>query len=342
MLIERLAASEAGDDVLLLWNRCEADLPPGDDPIGLNELRQRHLHPGSDLQRSDWFVARDDAGRAAGLAGVERFFVGANRHLAECEIFVDPSLRRRGIARRLLAAVLDLADADQRASLVGWAPTTQACAGFWTTMGLRQRYVERVVRADLDQTDALLMRRWIDDDDADAKRFELVFWRGVCPELYRTHYADAETGLNDAPTGDLDIEDWKFDPTYMLERDRVWLDSGHEPWVLLALEPSTDAVAAVTEILVNEHRPTRAEQWTTVVLPSYRGLGLGRLLKATMFERLRADRREVRYLDSWNADSNATILAINEQMGFLPFREFAAWQGEAASVRRRLGSTDRA
>ena len=134
-MIAALPHTKAGADVLELWNRWEAELPPGGREISLAELQQRFLHPGGQRQRHDWFVWRDDTGTARGLAHLELWFDNANPELAECEIFVDPDLRRRGVGRRLPAHLLDAGEAERRSSLISWGPRTGPSAGFWETLG---------------------------------------------------------------------------------------------------------------------------------------------------------------------------------------------------------------
>lgn len=334
-MISALAAEDAGDDVLDLWNRWERELPPGERAIGLRELRSRFLHPGGARDRHDWFVERDHAGTARGLAHLERWFMAENRELAECEILVDPECRRRGVGRRLLRHLLDRASADQRTSLIAWGPRTAACTAFWEHFGLERRYDERISRCDLTTTDAELMQQWVDAARTRAADYELVFWRGLCPPELLERYAEAETAVNDAPIDELEMDGYHFDAAYMAERDALLLESGLEPWVYLALHRDSGRVAGVTEVFVNGHDPAYSEQWSTVVLAEHRRRGLGRLLKASMFLRLRRERPDVRYLDTGNAHSNEAMLAINVAMGFRPHRDYACWQGDIASIAAR-------
>ena len=73
------------------------------------------------------------------------------------------------------------------------------------------------------------------------------------------------------------------------------------------------------------------------VLAAHRRRGLGRLLKASVVERLRELRPDVRYLDTGNTGSKAAMLAINEQMGFSTYRTFACWQADVAAIRTAAG-----
>ena len=326
--ISPLPQREAGDDVLALWNRWEAELPPGERAIGLTELRDRFLHPGGRRRHHDWFVERDGDGVARGVAQLERWYAANNRHLAECQILVDPLARRQGIGRRLLAQIAEVSLADDRRSLISWGPLTQTSRAFWESFSLERRYSERISRCDLTKVDASLMRAWIDAARPLESDYELVFWRGSCPAEHTESYAEAETAVNDAPVDELELDDYVFDAEFMRERDRLSIETGQEPWVYLALHRASADTAGITTVFVNAHDPAYSEQWSTVVLDAHRRRGLGRLLKASMFERLRSERPDVRYLDTGNAHSNDPMLAINTAMGFRRHRDYACWQGD--------------
>ena len=84
--------------------------------------------------------------------------------------------------------------------------------------------------------------------------------------------------------------------------------------------------AGTTEVFVNRHRPAASWQWSTVVLPAHRGRGIGRWVKAAMWQRLRTTEPEVTALETGNAASNAHMLAINIEMGFQPTHLTGCWQ----------------
>ena len=74
--------------------------------------------------------------------------------------------------------------------------------------------------------------------------------------------------------------------------------------------------------------PGRSWQWNTVVLPDHRGRGIGRWMKAVMWQRLRATEPDVTMLHTGNAASNANMLAINTEMGFQPTHLMGCWQAD--------------
>ena len=104
---------------------------------------------------------------------------------------------------------------------------------------------------------------------------------------------------------------------------------------LLALIESGE-LAGFTEVVWNPYRPDILQQWGTGVKPTFRGLGLGRWLKAAMLEQVLRERPSVRVIRTGNATSNGPMLKINFDMGFKPYKAFQVWEVETEQVARVL------
>jgi RimJ/RimL family protein N-acetyltransferase len=68
-------------------------------------------------------------------------------------------------------------------------------------------------------------------------------------------------------------------------------------------------------VCVHELRPAIAAQEDTSVLPAHRGRRLGLRMKLAMLDWLRTERPDVESADTWNAQGNAPMIAINEALG---------------------------
>ncbi|MBA2697351.1 MAG: hypothetical protein H0U61_01080, partial [Nocardioidaceae bacterium] len=66
---------------------------------------------------------------------------------------------------------------------------------------------------------------------------------------------------------------------------------------------------------VDESRPGVAMQEDTTVVGSHRGHRLGMLLKATMLLWMRDANSGLETIDTWNAESNTHMIAINDALG---------------------------
>jgi RimJ/RimL family protein N-acetyltransferase len=67
-------------------------------------------------------------------------------------------------------------------------------------------------------------------------------------------------------------------------------------------------------------------QLDTSVLAAHRGHRLGLRLKLEMLDWLAEVEPQLRTLDTWNAASNAHMIAVNERTGFRLMGRAAAWQ----------------
>jgi GNAT superfamily N-acetyltransferase len=89
---------------------------------------------------------------------------------------------------------------------------------------------------------------------------------------------------------------------------------------------ATGQLVAFTQLGGHATSTWYAEQWDTIVAPEHRGHRLGTLIKVANLEYARAQRPEVRVVDTVNADSNPYMVAINEAMGFRSHRRLGEWE----------------
>ena len=87
----------------------------------------------------------------------------------------------------------------------------------------------------------------------------------------------------------------------------------------------------------NPKKPAYLNQGITAVWPEYRGRGIGRYLKAAMLQKMLAERPEVRFIRTDNAETNAPMRKINTELGFAPYRADYLWQAETARLKEFVG-----
>ncbi len=315
---------------LTLQQRVDRDRDPGLPVTPAEELRAVFDDDATDHCRHQRVVALAGA-EAAAIGHVELNTDAANANLAGVEITPAPE----EVSAAVLAELLERARGDGRSSIIAWGDHTPAANAFWTGLGAELRYTEQESRLDMGSVDAGLMAKWI---EAGPDDLELVYWARHCPTERLDALVATANAMNDAPTDDLELADTIVDRAMVLAEIEARAARGLECRGVLAVTADGEA-AGSTEVFVNRHRPAVSWQWSTVVLKAHRGRRIGRWLKAAMWQRLRDTDPEVTGLQTGNAASNAHMLAINTEMGFVPTHLMGCWQASAetlaAALRRR-------
>jgi len=321
---------------LALRRLLDEELSPGDPPIGPAELAG-DLHRGDDALEVGHVVAwRGD--RAVGVAGTQRHLRGVRPNVIEVDVEVDPAYRRSGIGSSLLHQALGRHATSGVDSVLSWGILSEEATAFWNGLGCPQVYLERESRLVLADVDPALMESWIARASERARDYTLVQWTDRCPDELLDSYAVVRTALNDAPQEGLDIDDYGWTPELVRRHEQRWVERGMRTLVNAAVHGPTSEVGGSTSVAVVPERPQMAFQADTGVLAAHRRRGLGRWLKACMWQRLRRDHPEARTIDTQNAHSNAAMLAINVEMGFRPHLTYAAWQAPLDTVNARLAA----
>ena len=321
------------DDLLAVWQGVDRVLEPDDPPMPRQEL-QAFLFATPPLQRHRIWLARL-AGEAAGLAYTEQALDGVNEAVVEVYAIVDPDLRRRGVGAALVRTALPAAVADGGTSLLGWA-ADDAGRGLCSALGLTFRSEDRCSRVQVADIDPDRQRRWIDEAPARAAGYRLVGWIGPCPDEWAEPHAAALASMVDAPLDDIDWDPQALTAAQVQDRERGFDGEGFDVVTTLALAPDGSA-AGVTQLMASRLRPYVGRQGDTGVLEAHRGHGLGRWLKAENLRRALAHQPAIGVIETYNAESNPHMLAINVEMGFRPHRVYSTWQGPIATAAAALG-----
>ncbi len=315
--------------VVALQHAVDAELDP-DDPPASDQRVLLDLTASTPIAEQRALIAWED-GVAAGLAERWHWYGRRNRDLGESSVVVHPDRRRRGIGTALARATARAFLADERTKLLTYGVESAATEAFWRRHGVDIGYRERESRLDVAAVDEALMARWIADRRERAADYRLVHWCGSPPDELLSTFRLARDAMNDAPMGTLDFEKG-LDDESEIEQFGEWVRaSGRESWVTAAVDPS-GAIGGFTAVWIDLLDPERSWQADTGVLPDHRGRGLGRWLKASMWERLRADAPDVTRLITENATDNDAMLAINVAMGFAPHRVRCGWQPDIEAL----------
>jgi RimJ/RimL family protein N-acetyltransferase len=149
---------------------------------------------------------------------------------------------------------------------------------------------------------------------------------GRCPDDLVDSYAALKgTLMVEAPMGDLDLEGERYDEARVRHEEQIAVDSGRTAYVTVAQDPDGEVVA-YTEVQVPAHEPGRSYQWGTLVDPRHRGHRLGLAVKVANLRALQAGQPGLRELFTYNAEVNAHMVAVNEQLGFAPIARCGEFQ----------------
>ena len=281
------------------------------------------------------FVLAEKDGQTVGFAHLELDHTGQNDGALIAQIEVHPDHRRAGVATKLLRESLAIGRSANRTRLFPWGRRTDPTVGFWTAMGAVDALSSLSSQLRFADVDQELLATWVANAEPARQRgYQLHQWTGRCPEDLIDQYAAALSGMSDAPLDDLDMEHEAHTPATIRQHEKRWLDVGSQPWAMLITGSDGDA-AAMTEVLVHRSRPQEVWQESTTTLEAHRRQGLGRWIKAAMMQWLLTDLEHADTIETGNADSNTSMLAINTEMGFTYRFSFASFQADFADLKVR-------
>lgn len=292
----------------------------------------RHLYPGTESQR---FLARLD-GEPAGALNLE-FTTLDNLDNAYAEIIVHPAHRRRGIGRALYAQAVELTRAGGRKRLMG--NTVEELAGgparegagsaFAAAMGASAALRQVRRKLQLSHVDQAALDRLLADAYARAGGYSLVQWRDRVPDEYVDDVAVLDARMvTDAPMGDLAWEEEKIDAARIRGNEAVRALHGTRAYATGVREDSSGQLVALTALVLFRTVPEHAWQGITLVHPANRGHRLGTVVKIENLRYALAHEPAATAIDTFNAEVNSYMIAINEAMGFRPIDASVEWQQE--------------
>jgi GNAT superfamily N-acetyltransferase len=318
----------------------ERESTPEDPPTPIHEQIAGWRNLPGFAEIACWIV-RDAAGQIAADARTEIWHTGSNEHALWFTVQVLPEHRRQGIARALLAQVASYVAVRGR-SLLMTETTDRVPAGeaFMRRLNGEPGLPGKLRQLDLASANRELIQAWVARGERIGQRYQLGFFGGPYPD------ADLEAVLtlhnttwNSEPRGDLDLDDERLTAEQIRELERQNAARGVERWTVFARERETGAIVGDTEVFWNPNRPQLVWQGFTGVLPDHQGQGLGHWVKAAMLQRILTERPEARHIRTGNADMNAPMLKINEELGFRLFSTEMMWQIPLQRVQIYLSSS---
>lgn len=306
---------ETPDEPYSMWRRDIAQETP------FYENRLWQVRDGGELIGAGWL----------GLSRSE-----SNRHLAQFNVRVRADRRRAGIGREVLSVIADVAEADERTTLSCGSPKDSPGEAFLGSIGMEQKLLDRRSRLRVHEVDQSLIDGWIADATDKTADYSLVCFEGSVPDEHVQAVIELEETMNDAPRDDLDMEDWHQTVEEFRDGERRALERGDKWLYLAARHNATGQFAGFTFVQWHPELPQLAWQGGTAVRREHRGHAIGRWLKATNYNALRAANPAVEFIDTWNAGTNKWMLAINDDMGYRPYIWYSARDAKIADIKKAI------
>ena len=310
---------------------------PDDPPLPLDETTNQMKNLPSFVDLKMWSVWNDDHSEMIAMGNVGLMHTDENQHMAQFDIIVHPEARCQGIGKQLLGHISAAAQADQRQLLLtDTNDRIPAGEAFMQRLGAKRGLEGHINQLRVDEIDPDLLQRWLQEGQKNTAEFELGIWEGAYPEEQLNEIVQLMELTNQQPLGDLAIEDMHITPQQLREMEKMDTASGNQRFTFFVLEKTSGKFAGYTETVWNANRPEILRQDMTGVFPEYRGKGLGRWLKAAMLTHMLTVRPQIKFVRTQNADTNAAMLHINNEMGFKPYMTSILWQIDISQVLETL------
>jgi GNAT superfamily N-acetyltransferase len=319
--------TEVAAVVDLLNEALEVDLPK-DPPWRYDGFREYISCTMPGESRVCWTVSDATTGRMIGHAGALLM-----DDMSVFELVVHPDVRRQGIGSALLLAGARCAADAGIPSLGVEVPGDTPLLPFFEAHGFRWAFGEMRNLLDVSTVDWFQlgeMARGI------GSGYTVEYYAGGPPESMFEAYARAKQSARDDIEDDLDLRPSSYDPERLRASIATLNDRGLKPYIVLAVHEPTGTVAGLTEVVVPRQRPTRADQYDTIVVPEHRGYGIGRAIKARMLFELRAAEPDVLEVQTWHAVKNEPLIKVNAELGFQPDCEWREYEADVTDLLRRL------
>lgn len=322
-------------------NTLRGEVLPEDPPFPYTEdVQGWHTMPDF-IEEATWAAWEGTAERIIALGEAFVYHTGDNEHVVEFNVGVLPEHRRKGLGRHLLGLVVEFAHNHQRRLMISASnERVPASEAFLTRIGARQGLVARTNQLRLSELNRTLIDRWMAQSHSLLDNFKTGLWDNAYPEEHIVAIAHLiEELAKDDPRDDLEVEDFNITPVILRQKERNMFATGTKRWTVYSVSRADNYLVGLTQVFWNPNRPTILKQGFTGVLPTYRNKGVGRWLKAEMMTKILRERPEVEVIRTGNANSNAPMLKINNEMGFKPYIGRAIWQVDTDTVANYVPST---
>jgi GNAT superfamily N-acetyltransferase len=299
------------------------------DPIG--EVLPRALAPSETGEQTELWVGTINGEPV--VSGDLMLPLHDNDANATIDVRTVGEHRRRGHGTAMLSHLCARARGASRVRIFGQIEEpldgAEGVAGVAFARALGARPVLTEIRRLLDLTSigdqelaTLTEQAW---EHADG--YSLVQWVDRAPDEALHDLADLMVHMStDPPLEDMEWDAEKYDAARVRAQEANVIAMGRRRVTTAASHDRTGQLVGYTDIGVNASRPRVAYQWNTIVRSEHRGHRLGLLIKAANLRLLRETTPGAELVNTWNAEINDHMIAINEALGFRAVQRERQWE----------------
>jgi GNAT superfamily N-acetyltransferase len=286
---------------------------PQIEPVSGERERLRLRH-GWDNRGTDHLLLAHDGDTLVGFAEINLPYWD-NTHMGFVDLQTHPDHRGLGYGDAILEESLGVLRGANRTLLMSDAWSDSHRAKFWERHGMELGMVavqRRLFTAELDwpKLGALLSQ-----SETASADYEIIEVPLPVPESNLPQMIELQLAMNDAPLDDLDLEDDVWNDERFKGVETASIARGKRVHRLVARRRSDGVFGGFTVVDIESDRPWICHQEDTGVIRGHRGHRLGLRLKIEMLKRLRELEPQITYIDTWNAESNQHMIAVNELLG---------------------------
>lgn len=298
-----------------------------EEPPALPELVAGDLKYGWDLEPGERYLYYPEG--ASEPVGSIRLNMPTrdNLHLITVGAMVHPDHRRQGHGTAMAAELLRRAREKGRFTIwAGCANGDPAAEALLKRFGFSYashdaRRLQYPAELDHDQLGKLY-----DEAEQKAADYELVRSMAPTDDAMLEQLIEVTAAINDAPMGDLDFEDEKFDLQRLKDFETAARGKGEKLYRVSARNKHTGAIGGHTVMMVQPRQPAYGWQYDTAVHRDHRGHRLGTLVKLEMMRWLAEAEPQLERIETWNNADNSYMINANEAIGYRLSKIFDSYQ----------------
>ncbi len=331
--IEEFKAQEISENlwekITDLVNRAKKESDPQDPPDTLEGTKAYGLNFPESL-RLKILVAKETGNEnPVGLTYIW-FCGGAFANITFVKMFVPLLSFQDDVFHAFAETIYKVGLASGRSFIVVDSTSTlTAMEAFLLHIGAEKKQEVKEVRLFIKDIDWNMISAW---SHQVTDNFSIEIYHSPLPEDNIDEKIElVNLGINLMPHDNLELVVSTMTQERIRNKEESYHKSNGGAYTIFARHTSGEAVG-YTEIIYGDMFPYNLQQGMTVVKPTFRGNGLGRLMKAQMLEHIRGRHPKLLWIATGNATTNVSMRKINEELGFRLYKTVNLWQMPVASL----------